>query len=106
GIDCYVVERYPKSKSSKFSKHIVFIDKTTLKTLIMKSYSKEGRLVKTIKQDKIKKVGDIYEATEITVTDTEKKHSTVLKITDIIEKDINRGYFSKDRMGKKWAEEQ
>ncbi|MCX8093549.1 MAG: outer membrane lipoprotein-sorting protein, partial [Candidatus Goldbacteria bacterium] len=47
GIDCYVVERYPKSKSSKFSKHIVFIDKTTLKTLIMKSYSKEGRLVKT-----------------------------------------------------------
>jgi hypothetical protein len=104
--DCYVVERYPKSKSSKYQKHIVVIDKNTLKTLIMKSYSKEGRLVKTIKQDKIKKVAEnIYEPTEITVTDLEKKHSTILKISEIMEKEINQGYFSKERMGKKWVEE-
>jgi hypothetical protein len=104
--DCYVIERYPKLKSSKFSKHVVFIDKKTLKTLLMKSYSKEGRLVKNIKQDKIQKIGDnIYEATEITVTDIEKKHSTILKITEIKEKEINQGYFTKERMGKKWVEE-
>lgn len=104
--DCYVVERYPKSKSSKYQKHIVFIDKNTLKTLIMKSYSKEGRLVKTIKQDKIKKVTEnIYEAMEITITDNEKKHSTIFKINEIVEKEINQGYFSKERMGKKWMEE-
>ncbi len=104
--DCYVVERYPKSKSSKFSKHVVFIDKKTLKTVMMKSYSKEDRVVKTIKQDKINQIAEnIYDATEITVTDTEKKHSTVLKINEVYEKDINPAYFSKDRMGKKWAEE-
>jgi len=104
--DCYVIERYPKSKSSKFFKHVIFIDKKTLKTVMMKSYSKEDRMVKTIKQDKISKVTEnIYDAAEITVTDIEKKHSTVLKINEIYEKDINNSYFSKDRMGKKWAEE-
>jgi len=104
--DCYVIERYPKSKNSKFSKHVVFIDKKVLKTIVMKSYSKEDRVVKTIKQDKIKQIAEnIYDTTEITVTDTEKKHQTVLKINEIYEKDINPGYFSKERMGKKLAEE-
>lgn len=104
--ECYVIERYPKLKNSRFSKHIVFIDKKTLKTILMKSYSKEDRVVKTIKQEKIKKITDnIYDVTETTVTDTEKKHATILKIDEIYEKDINAGYFSRERMGKKWAEE-
>lgn len=104
--ECYVIERYPKSKNSKYSKHVVFIDKKRLKTLLMKSYNKENRVVKTIKQEKIKQITDnIYDVTEITVTDIEKKHTTILKISEIYEKDINLAYFSKERMGKKWAEE-
>jgi len=103
-IDCYVVERYPKNKKSKYSKHIVFIDKEKLIILLVKFYSKEGRLIKTIKASNIHKIGkNIYMAFKMEITNILEKHKTVVNIIEAKEKSINRGYFNKNRMARNWV---
>jgi len=103
---CYVIERYPKSKSSKYKKHTVIIDKKKLVPIAVKAYSKEGRLVKTIRSSNIRKIGNnIFYPFETIITDIQKKHQTIVKIESAKEKTVNRGYFNKNRMNRRWNEE-
>ena len=105
-IDCFVIERFPKSKSSKYSKHVVTIDKATLVPIEVQFYAKSGRIVKTMRSGSIKKISSsINVPMYLEVVDIEKKHKTVINISSAQEKKINRGYFNRNRLGMQWAEQ-
>lgn len=102
-IDCYVIERTPKRKDSKYKNHIVTIDKERLIPLEVKMFTKDNRLSKIIKMDDIRKISEkIYTPFKTVVIDTEKRHQTIISIEDAKEQSINLGYFNKNRMGRKW----
>jgi len=106
GSDCYVIERYPKNGSSKYSKHVVVIDKATPIPISVQFYARSGRLVKTMRAGQIKNIGNnINIPTYLEVTDIEKKRQTALSVWDAKEKSVNQGYFNRNRMNVKWAEE-
>lgn len=106
GKDCYVIERYPKNRSSNFSKHDVIIDKTTMLPLSMKSYSRAGRVVKTMRSGQFRKVGNgIYVPMYMKVVDFPRKHQTIFRVNSAVETRVNRGYFNRNRMNMRWAEQ-
>lgn len=105
GSDCWVIERIPKSGSSKYSKHVVVIDKATLVPLNVQFYARSGRLVKTMKAAQVKKIGSVFVPMYLEVTDIEKRRQSILNVADAQEKKINAGYFNRNRMNAKWAEE-
>jgi hypothetical protein len=105
-MDCYFLEKAPKNKSSKYSKYQMLVDKTSFIPVMVKAFDKTGRLVKTIKMDNIKKVSEsIYVPYGITVVDVDKKHSSVITVTQAAEKQVNKGNFNKNKMDMKWPEE-
>ncbi len=104
--DCYVIERLPKSSSSKYSKHIVVIEKATMIPLSVQFYGRSGRVVKTMRAGQIKNIGNnINIPMYLEVVDIEKKRQTVLSVTAAEEKVLNQGYFNRNRMSAKWAEQ-
>ncbi|HOP63639.1 MAG TPA: outer membrane lipoprotein-sorting protein [Spirochaetota bacterium] len=106
GYDCYVIERYPKKSSSRFSRHVVTIDKSSMLPLEVKFYARSGRLVKSMKAAGIKQIsGSINVPMHMEVVDIEKRHKTVINVSTAQEKNINRGYFNRNRMSMQWAEQ-
>ena len=103
GYECYGIERYPKDKSSRYSRHVLYLDKESLLPVMAKSYTKEGRIAKTIMTDGIEKTSQgVFTAKKMEVTDIDAKHATVVISESAEEKDIPSGYFNKNRMGKAW----
>ncbi len=106
GMECYVIERAPKDKGSKYSKHLVIVEKEHLLPIAVKSYSRDDRVVKVISMDDIRKVEeDIYMPFKMKIKNMKDKHQTEIIIKTAEEKDLNKGYFNKNRMDRKWAEE-
>ncbi|NLV67244.1 MAG: outer membrane lipoprotein-sorting protein [Spirochaetes bacterium] len=105
GNDCWVIERMPKSSSSKYSKHVVVIDKATLIPLNVQFYARSGRLVKTMKAAQIKRIGSVNLPMYLEVTDIENRRQSSLNVADAREKKVNAGYFNRNRMNVKWAEQ-
>jgi outer membrane lipoprotein-sorting protein len=105
GSDCYVIERYPKSGSSKYSKHVVVIDKATLIPISVQFYAKSGRVVKTMKAANIRRVGSVNVPMYLEVTDIEKKRQSILNVADAQEKKVSQGYFNRNKMSARWAEQ-
>lgn len=104
--DCYAIEKVPVNKNSKYEKHLVYIDKDAMVALASKSWGRDGRVVKTIKQDDVREIAKgIYAAFSTSVTDIERKHTTDIIATEMVEKDVNKGYFNKNKMDMKWSEE-
>jgi len=104
--DCYVIERYPRKSSSRFSRHVVTIDKSSMLPVEVKFYARSGRLVKNMKAGNIKQVnGSINVPMHMEVVDIEKRHRTVIDVSTAQEKNINRGYFNRNRMSMQWAEQ-
>ena len=102
----YVIERYPKSNTSAYSKHIVVIDKETLIPLNVRFFSRSGRVVKTISAGDIIRISNnIYIPETLKVVDIENRRETELKVQSAEEKMLNRGYFNRNRMNMRWAEE-
>lgn len=106
GNECYVIEKFPKSSSSRYSKHIVVIDKSTMIPLSVQFYGRSGRVVKTMRAGDIKNIGaGINVPMFLEVVDIEKKRKSKLSVSLAEEKNLNRGYFNRNRMSMKWAEE-
>ncbi len=104
-MDCYAIERIPKRRNSKFQKHLVLLDKKTLIPVSVKSYGRDGRVVKTVKASDIRKVSEnVSMAYEITVTSVEKKHQTIIRILQAKEKQLSGSLFVKERISAAWAE--
>ena len=86
--NCYILESVPNDKSSEYSKHISWIDKTSYLSYKEESYDKEDKLLKkkTIKYSVI----DNYSIMdELFVENIQKNHSTLLKVSEI---KINLGF--------------
>jgi len=104
--DCYVIERMPKSSSSKYSRHVVVIDKLTMIPLSVQFYGRSGRVIKTMRAGQIKNIGNnINVPMYLEVVDIQKKRQTTLSVTSAQEKSLNQGYFNRNRMSAKWAEQ-
>lgn len=104
--DCYVIEKFPRSTSSKFSKHVVVIDKATMIPLSVQFFGRSGRVVKTMRASQIKNIGgSINVPMNVEVVDLQKKRQTILSVSSAQEKGLNQGYFNRNRMNVKWAEE-
>jgi len=105
GRDCYVIEKYPKRKTSKFQKHLILIDKSTWVPVAAKYFSTDVRVVKTLSADDIRAVGaGINVPYSITVTDLADQHRTTVTLKSAVEKQLSAGYFNKGRMDKSWSE--
>ena len=105
GRDCYVIEKYPKRKTSKFQKHLILIDKSTWVPVAAKYFSVDGRVVKTHSAEDIRTVGSgINVPYSITVTDLADQHRTTVTLKSAVEKQLSAGYFNKGRMDKSWSE--
>jgi outer membrane lipoprotein-sorting protein len=105
-FDCYVIERFPKNRSSKYSKHVVTIDKATMIPIDVQFYAKSGRVVKSMRASNIKQIsGNIRVPMYLQVVDIEKKHQTIINVSHAEEKNINRGYFNRNRLNMQWAEQ-
>jgi len=103
--DCYMIERFPKNKSSKYSKHVVTIDKATMIPIDVQFYAKSGRVVKTMRASNIRQIGgNVRVPMNLQIVDIEKRHQTVIDISVAQEKNVNRGYFNKNRLNMQWAE--
>ncbi len=105
-LDCYVIERMPKNRSSRYSKHVVIIDRATMIPVDVQFYAKSGRVVKSMRSGNIKQIsGSITLPMRIEVVDIEKRHQTVIDVSSAMEKSVNRGYFNRNRMNTQWAEQ-
>jgi hypothetical protein len=105
-MDCFFVEKAPKSGSSKYSKYQMLIDKATYIPVMVRAFNRDGRLVKTIKMDNIKKIAEgINVPFGIIVVDVDKKHSSSISVKEAVEKVVGAGYFNKNKMDAKWAVE-
>ena len=106
GKDCYVVERYPKNKHSKYSKHLMIIEKDILLPIAAKSYGKDGRVVKIMKGFGVLTLSkNLHILKRMVITDLSRQHRTIVNITLAKEKKNNLGYFNKNRMNLTWKEE-
>jgi len=101
-----VIERMPKRRNSNYSKHIVVIDAQTMLPVSMKSYGRSGRLEKTMRSSDLRQIGqNLFVPMRMEVTDMVNRHQTVFQVSLAQEKSINQGYFNRNRLGVRWAEQ-
>ena len=83
GIDCYVLEIIPKKEAkSSYTKHVSWIDMSTLTTVKENSFDKRGKLHKT-KEFRYGQMGDYQVINRVFVRDTQNQHSTEVMFSDI-----------------------
>jgi hypothetical protein len=73
-----MIERFPKNKSSKYSKHVVTIDKATMIPIDVQFTRSQGGVVKTMRASNIKQIsGNVRVPMNLQIVDIEKKHQTI-----------------------------
>ena len=83
GRDCYVLEILPKKEAkSSYSKHISWVEKSTLMGVKEESFDKRGKLKKK-KEYHFKKMKGYHVMQRVFVEDVQKQHSTEVTFTDI-----------------------
>ena len=83
GRDCYVLEILPKKEAkSSYSKHISWVEKSTLMGVKEESFDKRGKLKKK-KEYHFKKMKGYHVMQRVFVDDVQKQHSTEVTFTDI-----------------------
>lgn len=85
--DCYKIEMTAKSKEALYAKQVLYIDKLTYVPLKIEMYAKGGRLLKTMEEFDVVKLGNRYMAKKIVIKDLRKKNSST--IVEIINMQFN-----------------
>ena len=80
--DAYILELIPKSKKSAYSKLMIKIHKTNYYPLAMDYYDKGNKKVKEGTY-KFAKIGNYWNAEEMSITDLKKKHSTKMLMSGV-----------------------
>ena len=80
--DLYQLELMPKSMKSRYSKIIVFLDKTDFYPIKMEFFDKNKVYFKQAEY-KYKKQGAYWYAEEVIMKDLKKEHSTEIQLTEI-----------------------
>ena len=80
--NAYVLELTPKSKKSSYSKVIMKVHKTDFYPISAEFYDKGNRKIKE-GISVYKKIGNYWNAQEMTMTDLKKKHTTKMIMSDV-----------------------
>jgi outer membrane lipoprotein-sorting protein len=80
--DAYILELVPKSEKSGYSRLVVFINNKQYYPLRIEYYDKGGRLEKFATYS-YQKIGNYWNASEVTMTDMKKKSATRITMTDV-----------------------
>ncbi len=95
GHDCWVIESKPKKKVNAYSKFISWIRKDILLAEKVEFYDKKGSLLKTLTNSNFEKIGDIWIVKKMEMHDVQKKHKTILEVSDVkLNCEIKDSYFS------------
>ena len=78
----YAIELIPLSEKSNYSKLIVYIDKTNYYPVKMEYYGKSGTKDKEAVY-KYSKIGNYWNADEVTMTDLKKKSTTTITMSEV-----------------------
>jgi len=83
GVDCYVIEISPKKEAkSSYSKHISWIDKSSLMAVKEDSYDKSGALKKK-KEFSHQEMKGYFVMNKVYVEDVQKKRTTEVTFEDV-----------------------
>ncbi len=94
----YKIELMPKSMKSKYSKIIVYLDKTHLYPVKMEYFDKNKVYFKNATY-KYKKQGKYWYAEEVLMTNFKKEHSTGIILTEIkFDQDIDDNVFTVENL--------
>jgi hypothetical protein len=102
---CYVVEALPTSPEvvdeTGYSRSLWWIRKDIWVVLRAQFYDKYGKLLKTYRAEKFKKIQRIWTTRLITVENQQTHHSTLLEIEEVqYNKDLQESLFKKESLGK------
>ncbi len=104
GLDCWVIENYPKDKYSGYKRRIVWIDKTEYRTLKTEFYDRKNTLLKTLTMSEHKKYLDkFWRASKLEMVNHQSGKSTLLSWenyrfqTDLNEKDFSKNALKRAR---------
>ena len=99
GKDCYVLEIIPKKEAkSSYTKHISWIEKSTLNGVKEESFDKRGELKKK-KEFEFQDMKGYHVMKRVFVDDVQKKHSTEVIFSDIeVDSGINEKLFQEKNL--------
>jgi len=94
--EVYIYERYPKDKSSAYSKQILYVDSKEFITYKGEFFDKRGELLKTLTYSGYKKYGNTYRVRKMKMFNHQNMKSTIIEyIEDEINLNLNEKLFSK-----------
>ena len=99
GKECYLIEIVPrKVAKSSYSKHVTWIEKSTLVAVKEESYDKRGKLEKR-KEFKFQKLKNYYVIERVYVEDVQKKHTTEVMFSDVqVDSGIDKNLFQEKNL--------
>jgi len=100
GKDCYVIEMTAKTRNVAYPRQTVWVAKDTLLPQKVHYFSKSGKLLKEMQVDEVKRMGDKFIISRMTLEDKLKKNSSTELVLDDLEVDIDleEGFFSLDNL--------
>lgn len=100
GQECYVLEITPKEENS-YSKQIAWVMKDKWIPAKMEFYDEDEELLKILEITEHEEIGGYWIVVSQTMTNVQKNHSTVIKLSDIkMNIDLGDGKFSQRAMKK------
>ena len=99
GKDCYVLEITPgKVANSSYSKHVSWIEKSSLVGVKEESYDKRGRL-KKVKEFTFQILKDYHVIKRVFVKDVQKTHTTEVMFSDVqVDSGIDKNLFQEKNL--------
>ena len=99
GKDCYVLEITPgKEANSSYSKHVSWIEKSSLMSVKEESYDKRGRL-KKVKEFTFQILKDYHVIKRVFVKDVQKTHTTEVTFSDVqVDSGIDKNLFQEKNL--------
>ena len=100
GEVCYVIEMTAKSRDVAYPKQIVWIIKKSLVPQQVQYFSKSGKLLKDMRVNEIRQVGEKFVITRMTLEDKLKKNSSTELVIKKLETnpDLGQDFFSLDNL--------
>ena len=100
GEVCYVIEMTAKSRDVAYPKQIVWIIKKSLVPQQVQYFSKSGKLLKEMRVNEIRQVGEKFVITRMTLEDKLKKNSSTELVIEKLETnpDLGQDFFSLDNL--------
>ena len=83
GEDCYVIESIPKDEDYMYSKTVTWIIKDKWIGLKKEFYDEDGDYLKTLTIEKYDKIKGFWIITKTKMDNVQKKHQTVMELTNV-----------------------